>query len=80
MKGISTNSKLSQGAFHLSELTSQPIPIVMRISLLTKTNHPDQSNPKYYAHKGDGFLAKPLGKRLFHYQDVWSDYGSAGQF
>ena len=50
----------------MSERTSQPIPIVMRISLLTKTNQPDQSNPKYYAHKGDGFPAKPRGKRLFH--------------
>ena len=37
------------GAFHLSELTGQSILIVMRISLLTKTNHPHQSNPKYYA-------------------------------
>ena len=37
------------GAFHLSELTDQSILIVMRISLLTKTNHPHQSNPKYYA-------------------------------
>ena len=36
----------AKGAFHLSELTGQPIPIVMRIS-----HHPDQSNPKYYAPK-----------------------------
>ena len=27
------------------------VPIVMRISLLIKTNHPDQSNPKYYAQR-----------------------------
>ena len=33
------------------ELTGQPIPIVTRISLLIKTNHPDQSNPKHYAQK-----------------------------
>ncbi|MCG8406879.1 MAG: hypothetical protein MI923_16905, partial [Phycisphaerales bacterium] len=33
------------------ELTGQPIPIVMRISLLIKANHPDQSNPKYYAER-----------------------------
>ena len=39
----------SLGAFHLSELTGQPIPIVIRISLLIKTNYPDQSNPKRYA-------------------------------
>ena len=41
----------SWGAFHLSELTGQPIPIVMRISFLIKTNHPDLSNPKYYAQR-----------------------------
>ena len=41
--------KVTKGDFHLSELTDQPIAIVMRISLLIKTNHPDQSNPKYYA-------------------------------
>ena len=34
-----------KAAFHLSELTDQPIPIVMRISLLIKTNDPHQSNP-----------------------------------
>ena len=27
------------------------IPIVMRISLSIRTNHPDQSNPKYYAQR-----------------------------
>ena len=35
----------NKAAFHLSELTDQPIPIVMRISLLIKTNLPHQSNP-----------------------------------
>ena len=55
---------ISSGAFHLSELTSQPIPIVMRISLKIKTNHPDQSNPKYYA-QGRWFFSKPLAKSLF---------------
>ena len=29
-----------RGAFHLSQLTGQPITILMRISLLMKTNHP----------------------------------------
>ena len=29
-----------RGTFHLSQLTGQPIPILMRISLLIKTNHP----------------------------------------
>ena len=33
----------TKGAFHLSQLTGQPIPIVMRISLLIKNNHQDQS-------------------------------------
>ena len=39
-------------SINLSELTGQPIPIVMRISFLIKTNHPDLSNPKYYAQRG----------------------------
>ena len=42
---------VTKGAFHLSELTGQPIPIVMSIPLLIKTNHPDQSDPKYYAQR-----------------------------
>ena len=58
-------SQSTQGAFHLSELTGQPIPIVMRIVLINN-NHPDQSN------QGDGFSAKPLGKRLFYFQNAWS--------
>ena len=45
------NYILFKGAFHLSELTDQPIPLVMRISLLVKTNHPNQSNPKYYTQR-----------------------------
>ena len=36
----------------------------MRISLKIKTNHPDQSNSKYYA-QGRWFFSKPLGKSLF---------------
>ena len=47
----------SKGAFNLSELTGQPIPLVMRISLLIKTNHTYQS---IIRHKGDGFSAKPI--------------------
>ena len=35
-----------KGAFHLSELTGQSIPVVKRISLLIKTIQPDQSKPK----------------------------------
>ena len=52
---------------------------IMRISFLIKTNHPDLSNSNIM-HKGDGFLAKPLGKSLFRCQNVWSDHGPAGQF
>ena len=36
----------SKGAFHVSELTGQTIPVTMIISLLIKTLQPDQSNPK----------------------------------
>ena len=36
----------SKGAFHLSDLTGQTIPTLMRISLLIKTIQPDESNPK----------------------------------
>ena len=50
----------------MSELTAQPIPIVMRISLLIKTNHPDQSIPKYYTpDKGNGFQQNLLEKVNF---------------
>ena len=35
-------------AFHLSELTGQTIPVVMRILLLIKTIRPGKSNPRYY--------------------------------
>ena len=34
----------SMGAFHLSELTGQTIPVAMIISLSIKTLPPDQSN------------------------------------
>ena len=53
----------------MSELTGQPIPIVMRISVLIKTNRPDQSNPKYYAQRRS-FSVKPLRKSLFHFHNV----------
>ena len=48
----------------------------MRISLFIKINHPDQSNPKYYTQT----RWKPLGKSLFHCQNIWSCHGSTGQF
>ena len=55
----------AKGAFHLSELTGQPIPIVMRISFLIKTNHPDKSNRKYYAQKEMVFQQNLLEKAYF---------------
>ena len=33
---------------NLSEMTGQPIPIIMRILVLIKTNRPDQSKAKHY--------------------------------
>jgi len=66
-----------KGAFHLSGKTGQPIPILMRISLLTKTRHPDQSNPKYYIQRGWFFS---FGLSLFHCQKVWSGHGPASSF
>ena len=64
------------GAFHLSELSGQPIPIVMRISLLIKTNHPDKSNPKYYAQRRCFFQQNLLEKAYF----IAKMSGPAGQF
>ena len=37
---------LTKGAFHLSELTGQDSPVVMKILLIIKAIQPDQSNPK----------------------------------
>ena len=36
----------TKGAFQLSELTGQTIPVLMKISLLIKTIRPDQSDLK----------------------------------
>ena len=58
-------SAQTKAPFHLSELTGQHIPIVMRISLLIKTNHLDQSNPKYYAQKEMVFQQNLLEKAYF---------------
>ena len=51
----------SEGAFYLSELTSETIRVVVRISLLSKTIQPDQSSP--CMQEGDGFSAKTLWKK-----------------
>ena len=47
----SKTPKFSYGAYDLSKLTGQPIPIVMRILTLIKSIHPHQSNPKYYTQR-----------------------------
>ena len=60
---VNLRHKTNKGAFHLSELSGQPISIVMRISLLIKANHPDQSNPKYYAQR-IWFLSKTSWTKL----------------
>ena len=64
---------------NLSEMTGQPIPIIMRILVLIKTNRPDQSKANII-HKGNGFSAKPLGKCLLYFKNVWFGLGLAGQF
>ena len=55
----------TKGTFHLSELAGQPISIVMRILLLIKTNHLDQSNPKHYAQRMMVFQQNLLEKAYF---------------
>ena len=55
----------SSGAFYLSELAGQPIPIVMRISFLIKTSHPDLSNPKCYAQRGCMVLQQNLLEKAY---------------
>ena len=53
----------TKGNFHLSELTGQSLPIVMRISLLIKTS----SQILNIMHEGDGFSAKALWKKLISF-------------
>ena len=56
---------LTERAFHLSELTGQTIPVVMRISLLIKTVQPI-SQILNIMHEGDSFFSKnPLEKADF---------------
>ena len=66
--------------FHLSELTGQTIPTLMRISLLIKTLQPDQSNPKIVCTKEMVFQQKLLEKAYFHCQNDLSGNCLAGQF
>ena len=44
--GKDAKREANWGAFHLSELIGQDIPVVMKILLLIKAILPDQSNPK----------------------------------
>ena len=70
----------TKGAFHLSELTGQAIPVVTLLMPVKKKNSSQISQILNSMHKGDGFSVKTLGKRLFHFQNDWSDHGPAGQF
>ena len=54
----------AMGAFHVSELAGQTIPVVMRISLITKLSS-QISQVLNNMHKGDGFLANTLEKADF---------------
>ena len=45
---------------NLSEMTGQPIPIIMRILVLIKTNRPDQSKAKHYTQRKSFFSKNPL--------------------
>ena len=44
--GKDAKREANRGAFDLSELIGQDIPVVMKILLLIKAIQPDQSNPK----------------------------------
>jgi len=61
----------------LSELTSQTIPTLMRIS----QNYPATSvKSENSMREGDGFSAKTLRRSLFHCQKDLSGNGLGGQF
>ena len=55
--------QLPKGAFHLSELIRQMIPVGMRISVLIKTIQPDQSNRKHNVRRRMFFRKKKLLKK-----------------
>ena len=55
------SDEITQGTLRLSELTGQPIFVVMRFSLLIKTNPPEQ----WSILKGDGFQQKFSAKASF---------------
>ena len=66
-----TNNTFTMSAFHVSELAGQTIPVVMRISLLTKASS-QISQVLNSMHRGDGFLANFLGKSRLHLLTDWS--------
>ena len=65
-----------KGTFHFSEVTTQAIPVVLRISPLIKTILPDQSNLKWYAWRKLCFIKNPLKKLIYFSKwpiQSWSD-------
>ena len=64
-----------KGAFHLSQLTGQTIPVTTIISLLIS----QISQILNSMHERESLSAKTLGKSLFHFQTDWSGNGLAGQ-
>ena len=56
------------GAFRLSELTGQTIPVVIWIFFLINTTQPGQLTVYITGTKE----MRPLGKSLFHRQNDWS--------
>ena len=66
---------LTKGAFHLSQLIGQTIPVTTIISLLIS----QISQILNSMHERESLSAKTLRKSLFHFQTDWSGYGPAGQ-
>ena len=69
MKNKDYSPLKTKGAFHLSDLTGQTIPVALRILLLIKTVQTDQSNFKRYEQRRWVSIKKTFGKILFHYQN-----------
>ena len=67
---------LIKGAFHFSEVATEAIPVILRISPLIKTILPDQSNLKCYAWRKLCFIKNSL-KKLIYFSKwpirSWSD-------
>lgn len=68
---------LIKGAFHFSEVATQAIPVVLRISPLIKTILPDQSNLKWYAWRKLCFIKNSMKKLIYFSKwpiQSWSDW------